>query len=92
MLARLARINFIQRSGDEIQIETAGILFFSWEVKKERYATHTIEFKASSPKEDIDTWLADDGKMFEVAIEGAIAELSSEMASTLLRLRQEKRR
>jgi|GEM_PF-5211892 len=92
VLAGLARINFIQRSRDEIQIEIFGLLAFSWEIENKHFATHTIGFKAGSKKEDIDTWLANDSKMFEVAIEEGIAELSSKMTSALLMLQRERGR
>lgn len=84
VLAILNRINFIKRSGDRMQIETTGLLVFSWKVEKERQTTHTIEFRSMSPEEDIDLWVVDGGNLIGVAISDSFFDLAIQMTATLL--------
>jgi hypothetical protein len=100
VLAIISRINFIQRSGDQMQIETTGLLvireevevetdqdeFFHTAVQKVRQTkTHKIEFSTMSPEEDIDLWLADGGNHYGVAISECLTDLANQMTVTLLR-------
>jgi hypothetical protein len=84
VLVILDRINIIQRYGNKIQIETAGLLVLSWKVDEKRQTTHTIEFHSMSPEGDIDLWLADGGTLFGVAISDSLFDLATQMTATLL--------
>jgi hypothetical protein len=87
VLTVLTRINFIQRSEEEVQIETIGVLVFNREIANELQVIHTINFDAKSQKKGIEDWLDNGGEFFGVAITNCLADLAEQMSSTLLKLR-----
>jgi hypothetical protein len=98
VLAILKQINLLKRPDDRMQIETTGLLVYSVEVEiqtdvdeffpspvQKEHRIITIEFRSLSPEEDIDLWLADDGKRYGVAITDRLSDIASQMTAALQR-------
>ena len=86
VIVRLDRIEFIQGSGDTVQTRVNTSVIFSRMVEQES-TTHTHHFSFESAAEDIDNLIAGDGERMAIVIEELIAQLASEMSTTLLQAR-----
>jgi hypothetical protein len=86
VIVRLDRVEFIQGSGDTVQTRANASMVFSWMVEQAS-TTHTHHFSFESTAEDIDNLIAGDGERLAIVLEKLIAQLASEMSTTLLQLR-----
>lgn len=90
MVVRLQNIDLEQKMGDELKMLFYAEMDLLWEDERHGPSVYNVEYSAKSGEKSIDTWLAEGGREFGLAIDTAVVELAQAVVEQVVHLRSEK--
>jgi len=89
MVLRLQKIDLEQKVDDELKMLFFAEMDLLWEDERHGPSVATIKYSTKSDDKPINTWLADGGREFGLAIDQAISDIAQAMTERVNQMRQD---